>query len=320
MQSKKIKKMLSIIITIILLTNSFMSVCAVETTSSGFIETTDQVYLDNIDVAIVDKENLIFTVSPDIGIFQTVKAKKDIEKLESFFDEHDATESIMITFLQSSDLCAISYTETPLVLKEDHYERVSTRVAETQSAVGTSRPGADGNFTLTTSILRTGSANSAGEYLYTAMTSGEWSDNSIIGGRNYPASGEDYVIQTTCEDFVLDEHGMITQYNDGDYGTDGSDSYSSGGGYNFIKYNIKDDPFGTRQLQAFLLMANYYGPAKNYTRAIHSVYTHTWKSLSIQVSVEAGIDVEMTPGVGIVITPSLDDKSWDVFTNVTFRF
>ena len=318
MKNKKIIRLLSVVLTIILFTNLFMTVYAADTMEQEFIEYTDQVYLDNIDVAIVDKENLLFTVTPDTNVFKVAKAEKEIEKLDSFFDEHPITESQLSDLLQSSDLCAISYTETPLEFKEDHYERISTRAADVQYSEGTSKQKA--NLTLATAIMRTGSANSAGEYLYTAMTSGEWSKNSILGGSNYPASGDDFVVQTTCKGFVLDEHAMITEYNDGENGTEGTHSYPTKTKDNFIQYSVKDDPLGTKQLTSCVLMANYYGPSKNYTRAIHSVYTHTWKSLSIDVSVEASIDTEMTAGVGISIDPSIKDKSWNLASNVTFKF
>lgn len=175
MKNKKHLKLLSVILATVLLMNSYITGYAVDTTKHKFIEYTDQVYLDNIDVAIVDKENLLFTVTPNTSILKSSKARKEIKILESFFDEHPDTESQVSDLLQSGDLCAISYTETPLEFKEDHYERISTKAANVQSAIGKTEKGGNGNFTLTTAIMRSGSATASGEYLYTAMTVGEWS-------------------------------------------------------------------------------------------------------------------------------------------------
>lgn len=315
MKKTKTFKLLIIICTVCLLFNSQICVNAVDE-SNDYIEYTDQIYFDDIDVAIADNANIILAVSSEANFIESIKAEAEIEAFNDFIDEHQETEETLIKQIESSELYAVGYTEAPLIYEDDHYERATSETAKSQ----TGTPQQCGYFTLTTSIGRTSTTNSAGEYLYTVQTIGEWTKNSFIGGSNYPASGEDFVVQTFTKDATLSQFQMITLYNDGEQGEAGIHSHPDNGGENFIKYVVQDDPLGLKQLSNFVLFAQYYGPAKNYSRTVHSVYTHTWATVDIDVEVSLNVDTNHGLGGGIAITPSVEEKSWNLFSNVTFLF
>ena len=316
---KHLYKLLSITCIFALLFNTTLSAYALsnENKESQYIEYIEQIYFENIDVAVSDNEDIVLAVSEDVNIIEQIKAENDIEKFNAFTEKYPNYEQSLSLQLFEGDLYAISYTEAPLVYNEDHYERASSDLIKSEAGAKSESPG---YFSLTTSIMRTGSANSAGEYLYTVMTTGEWSKNSILGGSKYPASGYDYVIQTAVPDFSLDTHVIVLLYNDDTYGEPGEDSHAETGGTNFVQYAIKDDPIGLRQLTEFMLVAQYYGLEKTSSRVIHSGYAHTWRTLSIDVELSANFDTNKTVGAGITIDPSLENKSWNVFSNVCFNF
>lgn len=289
---------------------------AVADKNNEYIEYTNQIYFDNIDIAVADDDEIILIVEPNANLFDKLKAKSDIKKFDVFIDKYPETKNAIIDNLSSSELCAVGYTETPLIMVDNHYERTTSESKLSETGETEKR----GYFSMTTSIMRTGNPTSAGEYLYSALTLGEWSKNSIWGGSNYPASGDDYVIQTLTSNAVLDEHNMMVLYNDDEYGEEGIHSYPESGGVNYIKYAVKYDPFGTKQIKAFLLISKFYAPATNFSRAIHSGYTHTWKKLDIDVSVSKNIDNSFVAGAGITINPSIVEKSWNLFSIVSFRF
>lgn len=54
-------------------------------------------------------------------------------------------------------------------------------------------------FSLVTSISRKGTSN---PYVYDTTTYGAWSENNSIGGKKYPASGDDYILQACPSGFT----------------------------------------------------------------------------------------------------------------------
>ena len=273
--------------------------------------------LEKIDISVSNNDTLIFTVSDSTKAFERNKIQSDILQLEKYLDMYPSSKTVLISLMKSGRISSLSYTETPVIFKNDHLQKASaTDLTISQDGTMTYH----GYFSLMTTVMRTGYPNSANEYLYTACTVGSWSKNSIFSGSNYPAAGNDFVIQTVPSTMTLVEHGCLTLYNDGNYGTEGIHSFPSAGGENYIQYEIKDDPFGLKQLKDFVLMAQYRGVSMHSTRVIHRAYTHTWKSLSITVSISGGIDTDPTISGGISITPSIVNKSWNLFSLVAFNF
>lgn len=313
---RTIAKLIAVLCAISLFFSCMISTFAVDQNTGEYAETRNLIYFDNIDVAIADHTTMILSVSPNATLLQRIRAQSDIEYFNLFLEKYPVTKAAISQQAQEGELCAVSYTEAPLTYVDNHYERLSASAVESQ----TGQTQVKGYFSMTTSIMRAGSPNSAGEYTYTAFTTGEWSKNSALSGENYPASGDDFVVQTLPEGMVLSTHDMLTEYNDEEFGVPGTNSYPCGGGTRYIEYAIQDDPLGLKQLKAFILSAQYLGPQKNYTRQVKSVYTHTWATLTISVSINANIDTSLTPSAGITITPSIANKSWNLFSNVVFNF
>lgn len=156
----------------------------------------------------------------------------------------------------------------------------------------------------------------AGEYKYTAITFGSWS-NSFIGGSNYPASGDDYVLQASPNTFSRDSDSMMAFYdNSPTEGVSGDDYWRENGDSTYVRYAIQDDPFGYRQCSSFALTTVSAGPKSSKIRQIASYYVHTWETITLSVT----INVSTEDSVSLDLTPSKANKSWQVYNPVTFEF
>lgn len=100
------------------------------------------------------------------------------------------------------------------------------------------------------------------------------------------------------------------------YGRIGEEYARVNGNNNYIEYSVKDDPLGLNQLNFVKLKTTTWGKPLSSTRKINSYYVHTWKSLSLNVSVSGSSSKE----VALSITPSIKDNSWTLYNNVTFNF
>lgn len=108
----------------------------------------------------------------------------------------------------------------------------------------------------------------------------------------------------------------VTYNNSPTAGESGDDFWRENGDSSYVRYALEDDPMGIRQCTSFILSTTPYAPRSTAYRQINSYYVHTWKQLSLGVSVSA--NSEKT--VGLEITPSLTNKSWQVYNYVTFNF
>lgn len=99
----------------------------------------------------------------------------------------------------------------------------------------------------------------------------------------------------------------------------GKDYSSLAGDRNYIAYSVSDDPSGINQMSSVRLYASSKGNRANYYRTINSYYVHTWKSLSIKVSASASANSDKKYGVSLSITPSVSEKSWQVYSYVSFQ-
>lgn len=154
------------------------------------------------------------------------------------------------------------------------------------------------------------------QYRYVARTFGSWS-NSTVGGANYPDAGNDYVLQASPTTFARNSDSLVATYDHNPAGgSSGSDFWREDGNESFVRYAIKDDPVGYRQLKSFTMAAIYDAPQSGTTRQINSYYVHTWKSMSLSATVSASSDKKVT----LSLTPSILEKSWQVYNYVTFNF
>lgn len=116
----------------------------------------------------------------------------------------------------------------------------------------------------------------------------EWSDNSMAGGSDYPAAGDDFVTQTYPDDFVMVTDSFSSKYDYEPFmGEDGQDYWRTDGACDFIKYGIIDDPFGYRQNQSFTLTTEAVTKQSEGEFQVVSCYTHSWDSEFIDVTFES---------------------------------
>lgn len=263
---------------------------------------------DNIDVELIDKPSLLSEDAPNT-------TQEDVDLLNQALVENDEMrEALLDDFSSDEDIVAISVTEAPLLLVDGHYERVTAEAY--QSTYESSNPSYKGKFSLYTTVSRS-AVPSSGKYTYTTGTHGSWSENSFLGNSNYPASGWDYVAQTTPKTWVYANNGrtMTARYTDATNGTNGNEFTEQKGAENWTQWAIKDDPVGNRQNKYFSLNCKSYGLSSTKYRQIKSAYVHTWASMSVRVSITLGEN-----STGITLSPEIVEKSWPLYNSVSFNF
>ena len=285
----------------------------------GYAQTHFQINLKDVEVEILGKDDIQLQPKSHNNIVAHSNLRKsrsvverEISALDSIFEDFPDVKKEVISEIQKSDsnLCAMSFTEVPLVLKDGHYERI----ASSSNSASSSEVG-NGKFLMYTFVCGGNSYNS-GKASYTASTNGRWSKNSVAGGSDYPASGEDFVLQMTPSAFSRSSDTFSAQYDNSPIvGVSGSDFYRCDGGTNYVQYSVLDDPLGYRQNKNFTLTSYSTAWPSSNSRMIQSYYVHTWSQMTISVSVSFGSD-----GPGLTITPGIESKQWQVYDYVTFNF
>ncbi|MFQ9514840.1 MAG: hypothetical protein ACLRZ9_03335 [Eubacterium sp.] len=203
----------------------------------------------------------------------------------------------------------------------DEYEQEDENAIKTAGAVSSKCESGDkscafkSHFLFFTFIIRIGKADSNGKYNYECYSSGDWTSNSFTGGEGYPDAGMDYILQAIPKSLTLQKDKLSVSYTHNHKAVNGTDYSRCDGGSHYVKYEVKDDPLGLSQMDSCMLVTTCKGKPKN-GRTINSYYIHTWKSLSISVSLSANTKKE----VGLTITPSKKNKSKQVWSYVTFDF
>ncbi len=312
---KKIKSIVYAITVFAVIIGISIPVKGADVSQNGYEETRGQFYFDNIDVVVANDEELILSPASDANFIERIATNLTISEFNSFIENCPETEKSLALQATMGELCAVAYTETPVILVDGHYERMASDFPSTQYE----EEWGDA-FTMTTAITRGIQVGATGEYKYLTVTVGEWAGTSIIGLSNYPASGDDYIVQTMGTQGVIVDSSIETMYNDDEMG-DSSDAYPTDGGENYIKYVVKDDPIGLRQLVGFIFMVEYHAPLAGYTRAVSTSYTHTWGYLNIEIELTAttGIyDENIT--TSLLIIPSIDYMHWTLYNHCAFLF
>lgn len=259
-----------------------------ETTKTQYLENHYQVNFTDLNVYVIDDSELILEPKETVSVWSRREVSNEIAMLEeSMNDNPDIVEVIIEELNSGEELMAISVSEAPIVWAEDHYERVLSSNARSYESGDESLKG---KFTLFTTVTRSYNKNTNGTYNYTTNTYGDWTAHSVLGGSNYPASGEDYVLQSTPNNWTRKSRSMSAYYDDETDGTQGEEFWFCAGGANYIEAAIMDDPFGWRQNEKFSLSCVSAGNATSNYRVINSYYVHTWVDLEITVSVQASTE------------------------------
>lgn len=281
---------------------------------NGYIEMRNTI--DTSSLEIVDTEDGLQINALD-NASETLEEKEVLETLLSEYEDLDEFICSEVASLEDeSSLYAISYTVAPLVFEEDHYERITVKELEdTPALLSTSSSGSTsqkGYFALVTSVSRSDSAMTAGNYVgqyrYTCTTKGTWSKNSVAGGSDYPAAGNDYIWQTQPTSLTRNTDSFSMTFN--------TSRTATNGGTQYVQYSLSDDPTGTAQMTGCTLKTICYGKS-GVTRMINSYYRHTWKSMSVS---SVGISTSNTKETSLSITMSLQESYWPLYSYVTITF
>ncbi len=285
----------------------------------------DQINFDGLMVFSVNKKDVVVEVDPTISWHEKLDAERQLCKYNKYVERHPEAVSELLDSVNNSDLvCAISYTEAPLIYVVDHFERIpknSVVSLDQFTTSATSTASTRYNLTLKTSVTRAGSSN---PYTYTAKTYGTWDNSiSVFTGKKKPAGGNDFVLQS-CPT-VTSETSFSSRYNyktsGSIYGIQGKNYFLSDGGDSWAKYEVVDDPTGLAQLKTFELVQKFKAISTTKTKKINSYYIHTWEAMSVSVSVGGEVGMsgkEPSAGVSLSITPSITDKQWQLYNYVSF--
>lgn len=282
-----------------------------------YLEYHYQVNFDDLDVFVVN--GATFDIASNGGQEMDAETAEAVDALMASLSECSEIEEQIVAMLNDNQqLAAISFTEAPLLLKDGHYERIKT--ADAGNYADSDKNG-DGKFTLYTSVYRNvKSLDEHGNYEYTTTTYGAWSENSFLGGHDYPDSGEDYILQSTPNTWTRTSHCVIAYYDNSPVlGVEGEDYHISSGNTNYLQCAIQDDPYDfakARQNTSFTMTCTSTGDHTTLTRMINSYYVHTWAEMSIGVSILASSKKE----ISLSVTPQIQEKSWNVYNYVSFDF
>lgn len=315
----KFKKLFAVILSVIIfISTNFFNIFAVNEIheSDRYKEEHGQIDFNDLDVYVVNSNDIVVEVNSNASWFKKIAAKKEKSEYEKFIAKSPDNRQYFVDAVNSGEqLVALSYTEVPLKLVDDHYERIE-KERYTGSLLGiTARAGngaiSDGeskfNFTLRTKVTKSGST-------YTATTLGTWSKNSVLGGEKYPAGGGGFVLQS-CPYTTYDKK-FTCLYSTGKVGVSGTDYSARTGGDTFMEYEVADDPFGNIQLFNFEMSQKFRTSDVYKMKKINSYYVHTWKQMSLIVSASASASTSTEASVSLSITPGILDKQWQVYDYV----
>ncbi len=331
------KKICIIGLIVALSTTSTFSVFAQESKNlneqeqSEYYEGRYSISLDGLNI-VEEKntKNIKIELDDDVSFLEKKKVKESKQKIEFLLNRYDEElDEILIEAsedIKAGEKVSISYVECPLEVNDegelvrianannnDNSDFIAKASAATKSKKGAEEPRY--YFSLWTKVSRNDQKDSYGRYKYTCKTYGLWDENSVLSGEKYPADGYDYMMQSVPETFTRNSTSFFLWYNTGKEAVSGEHYWLCDGGSNYVKYGIVDDPVGLAQMEEGRIKTEYY--AKSGTdRIINSYYVHTWKSMSVDVSVSASSEEEVT----LDIDPGIEDKSWTLYAYVSFDF
>lgn len=298
---------------------------------SKYEEYHDQINFEDLMIYVVNKNNIIVDVDPTISLIKMIKAKRQKKKYDRYAANNpEAVTELLNTVISGDYICAVSYTETPLIYVDDHYERIPREDnnlplfaidASAADKTATSTASKRHCLTLNTSIVRRGTS---APYIYTARTYGTW-DNLVLDEEKAPATGNDFILQA-CPT-VTSSVRFSSKYNHETSGSingiEGKNYFKENGGDSWIQYEIVDAPAGLAKLSEFSLSQTFRAQITTETKKINSYYIHTWKQMDVTVSVSGSAGVsggKPSAGVSLSFTPSIKDKQWQLYNYIAFNW
>ena len=330
---KSIIRFISTLLVVMLLSESLSFVAFANDKSGGYVETHHQFNMEDINLSVENKNKLHISFDKSLNVLKNNKLNKEKKMLEEYLERYSNVYKQLLSMANKNvDIHTFGYTEAEMEYDEENQTFVRVKdenkaqnvnallgpiTAHAETVVR--RKGEEKKkyyFSLVTSISRKGTSN---PYVYDTTTYGAWSENNSIGGKKYPASGDDYILQACPSGFTRRSDSLSIIYNHNKKAESGKDYSSLAGDRNYIAYSVSDDPSGINQMSSVRLYASSKGNRANYYRTINSYYVHTWKSLSIKVSASASANSDKKYGVSVSITPSVSEKSWQVYSYVSFQ-
>lgn len=321
---KKYRKYICALLSVIILFGSCIFNVSAEKPNSIYEETHKQINIKNIKVEKSNDEIIVKNVASNF--ISEYFAEQRREDLNDILNRYPSIKDVILNVIDNGeDICAVSYTEAPVIVYDDHMERVEKENTSLLAIVSKwlmptvsayeyvetdkiSYGGSKKNLALFTFVSKQDSGD------INTCTIAAWENGSILGGENYPAREYDYMFVTVPETFTRKSHSFACAYSDGTEGEEGVEFNVEDGHSQYLRIKVKDDPLGWNHLtMAVLGTVNSVKPY-NGTRVVNSYYVHTWKSVSFTVSVAASSD----KSVSLTINPTVEDKSWQVYNYVSF--
>lgn len=322
MTTKQItRKVMAGLLVLSLMAGNNVSVFACENSNEPqYVENHVDIDLSNINLSVANGDELIMSATNSEGFFQKIDGENNIEKIEDIIEDYPEFEEDLIESVENyTDVAAIGCTEAPLEEVDGQLERVEKQSTGFGiNADAALRKGSSNDYyylTLSTWVTRVEYNKSLKQYKYAGVTRAYWEKTSAIGGKKYPDSGEDFILQSVPKGFTIKSDVCTTLYDDGTRDPKGSYRRVKSK-ENYVQYAVEDDPFGWKQLREADVTTISYGKSSSNIRRINSYYVHTWSELSLKVSVSLSTSKQ----VGLSITPTNTKKSWQLNNYVSFNF
>lgn len=313
-----------VITTFISCFNCFDAFAAEDT--NDYIEKHVDINLSNINLAVSNHDDLVMSVDKSKNIFKQMNGKSNIEKIEEITEKYPDFEQDLVDSVNNfENVAAIGSTEATLEEIDGQLERVEENndsLFDLQANATAKQAGSDNKYyylNLTTWVTRVEYNKKTKQAHYMCDTNAYWSKNSILGGKKYPDSGEDYMLQSLPKGFKIKYDVCDTTYDNNKKNPSGAYRRMKGG-EQYVQYAIEDDPFGPKQLREADIITSSYAKSTSSMKRVNSYYIHTWKSLSISVSASAKTNTNKVSEVSLSIKPSIKNKSWKLYNYVTFNF
>lgn len=325
---KKVFKTLSLVLSFLLVFEAFSFIAYAENPTE-YVEEHIQFNLEEYNIYIENKDKLIIETDKNANIIKQYKQKKNIKYLETYFEEYPSIEKEIIDAINNNEHISIfGYTEAEFVADKDgDMIRVKNEKSlKNNSIIGYSVLASNVStgqtqdkyyFSFATMVTRSGTKN---PYTYTGVSMGAWSKNSVLGGAQYPASGLDCIAQIAPDSFTVTKSSIAIDYNHGKTPVSGTDYSLIKGGNNYLCYDVADDPSGNNQMEDVSLTINYSANSSTAARLIGSYYVHTWAAVTFAINLGATVNKDGAVGIGLNITPSNQEKTWQLYSYVTFKF
>lgn len=327
-------------IVVLFTTDNYVLASTVET-YTRVKEDRGQIDFDHINIGVLNNNEILYSAMVENGR-ESSKGKDECNELNRLINVVPEVKDYILEYLNNGiNMYAIGYT-TVYLTENDEGQLVPIIEEETSnnsflSIIAPAKTGESSHKYTCTSLTMVGVSSIPGSSnnSYTTTSYISWSKPAFIGGEKYHGSGTDFLLQACPNTFTIEsdeakigywsteDHGKTWEIIQDNYGAwEGEFYWRENGGNSYIRYGVEDEPYHdilggfAWALRDFQVTAETTAPGTSNIRKINTYYIHSWDSIDIDVS----ITVNTSKEVALNIRPSIQGKSWQVYSYVTFNY